>query len=106
MEKQNEERDRAIDKGLMKRELDAARKQAAAARSTVEVLHTASGDIVCFVVNLSLATSSLFLAICSVRGRVASQQPALPVRWKMPFVAGRYIVGPLDTPFIHPPHRR
>ncbi|CAN0039193.1 unnamed protein product, partial [Ectocarpus fasciculatus] len=36
VEKQNEERDRAIDKGLMKRELDAARKQAAAARSTVE----------------------------------------------------------------------
>lgn len=39
VEKQNEERDRAIDKGLMKRELDAASKQAAAARSTVEVVH-------------------------------------------------------------------
>ncbi|CAB1111111.1 unnamed protein product [Ectocarpus sp. CCAP 1310/34] len=46
VEEQNEERDRAVDKELMERELDAARKQAAAARSTVEVLHTASGGIV------------------------------------------------------------
>ncbi len=37
LEKQKAERDRAIDKGLLERELEAARKQAGALRSNVEV---------------------------------------------------------------------
>lgn len=37
LEKQKAERERAIDKGLLERELEAAKKQAGAVRSTVEV---------------------------------------------------------------------
>lgn len=37
LEQQNTDKERAIDKGLMKRELEAAKKQAGVARSTVEV---------------------------------------------------------------------